>query len=74
MKPTGNKGKEQKIDEKNKLSKGKGKGKNEPEEEEEEPLPQVLLEKLPLRCSLYLFIVALLNYYSLGFDLFSNSF
>ncbi len=53
MKPTGNKGKEQKIDEKNKLSKGKGKGKNEPEEEEE---PQGPPPEKPLNLERFIYI------------------
>ena len=62
MKPTANKGKEQKvIDEKNKASKVKGKGKAEPEEEEE---PQGPPPEKPLNLERFIYIT---TYYDSNF-------
>ena len=61
MKPTGNKGKEQKVvEEKTKSSKGgqKGKGKNEPEEEEE---PQGPPPEKPLNLERFIYITTYLD-------------
>ena len=58
MKLTGNKGKEQKVEEKNKLTKPKGKGKNEPEEEEE---PQGPPPEKPLNLERFIYITTFLD-------------
>ena len=62
MKPTVNKGKDQKtVDDKNKSSKGKGKDKNEPEEEEE---PQGPPPEKPLNLERFIYIT---TYYDNNF-------